>query len=161
MSQLEEYRDQIDAVDKELVALFRRRMDITAKVGQYKLERQMPVLDAARERRVMEARTAMVDDAALKADVAKLYGIYPQKGAIAVGSDADLILVEPCEPYPLTIAGLHEKTDYTPFEGWPLTARIRMTLARGCVVAEDGVFTGRRGAGRLLRRGLPAALGEL
>ena len=71
------------------------------------------------------------------ADVAKLYGIYPQKGAIAVGSDADLILVEPCEPYPLTIAGLHEKTDYTPFEGWPLTARIRMTLARGCVVAED------------------------
>lgn len=95
------------------------------------------------------------------ADVAKLYGIYPQKGAIAVGSDADLILVEPCEPYPLTIACLHEKTDYTPFEGWPLTARIRMTLARGCVVAEDGVFTGRRGAGRLLRRGLPAALGEL
>ena len=95
------------------------------------------------------------------ADVAKLYGIYPQKGAIAIGSDADLILVEPCEPYPLTIAGLHEKTDYTPFEGWPLTARIRMTLARGCVVAEDGVFTGRRGAGRLLRRGLPAALGEL
>ena len=73
MSQLEEYRDQIDAVDKELVALFRRRMDITAKVGQYKLERQMPVLDAARERRVVEARTAMVDDATLKADVAELY----------------------------------------------------------------------------------------
>ena len=42
MSQLEEYRDQIDAVDRELVELFRRRMDITAKVGQYKLERQMP-----------------------------------------------------------------------------------------------------------------------
>ena len=37
MSQLEEYRDQIDAVDRELVALFRRRMDITARVGQYKL----------------------------------------------------------------------------------------------------------------------------
>ena len=73
MSQLEEYRDQIDAVDRELVELFRRRMDITAKVGQYKLERQMPVLDAARERRVVEARTAMVEDAALKADVAELY----------------------------------------------------------------------------------------
>ncbi len=73
MSQLEEYRDQIDAVDRELVALFRRRMDITAKVGQYKLERQMPVLDAARERRVVEARTAMVEEAALKADVAELY----------------------------------------------------------------------------------------
>lgn len=94
-------------------------------------------------------------------DVAKVYGLYPQKGRIAVGSDADLILVEPCEPYPLTIRDLHEKSDYTPFEGLPLTARIRMTVARGNVVAENGAFTGRRGGGRLLQRGLPASLGEL
>lgn len=94
-------------------------------------------------------------------DVAKLYGLYPQKGTVAVGSDADLILVEPCAPYPLTAAELHEQSDYTPFEGLMLSSRIRMTVARGAVVAENGEFTGKRGSGRLLKRGLPAGIDEL
>ena len=73
MSQLEDYRAQIDAVDAELVALFRRRMEITGKVGEYKLKNHFPVLDAARERELLAKKAAMVDDALLKADVATLY----------------------------------------------------------------------------------------
>ena len=80
---------------------------------------------------------------------------------MAAGCDADLILVEPCAPYPLTIRDLHEKTDYTPFEGLMLQQRIRMTIARGRIVAENGAFTGRRGDGRLLHRGLPASVEAL
>lgn len=94
-------------------------------------------------------------------DVAKLYGIYPQKGTIAVGSDADLMLVEPCAPYPLTVKDLHEKSDYTPFEGMPLDHRVTITAANGRVIAENGEFCGTRGAGRFLRRGLPAELSAL
>lgn len=97
----------------------------------------------------------------LSTDAAKVYGIYPRKGAIAVGSDADLALVEPCEPYRLTAGDLHEKSDYTPFEGTTLRHRVRMTIANGCVIAENGEFYGKKGAGRFLKRGQPAALSAL
>ncbi len=97
----------------------------------------------------------------LSTDVAKIYGIYPQKGTIGVGSDADIVLAEDCAPYPLLAGNLHEKSDYTPFEGMMLHQRIRMTIANGKVIAEDGVFTGKRGAGRFLQRKRPAQLCEL
>lgn len=73
MSELEDYRRQIDEVDARLVDLFRRRMDITGKVGEYKLARQIPVLDAQREREVLGKKAAMIDDPLLKADVATLF----------------------------------------------------------------------------------------
>ena len=73
MSELEDYRCQIDEVDAQLVELFRRRMDITGKVGEYKLARQIPVLDAQREREVLAKKAAMTDDPLLKADVATLF----------------------------------------------------------------------------------------
>lgn len=73
MTELEQYRQEIDAIDGELVGLFLRRMEITGKVGAYKKERGMPVLDAEREKRVIAAKTALTDDPARKADVAALY----------------------------------------------------------------------------------------
>ena len=73
MSELEDYRRQIDEVDAQLVDLFRRRMDITRRVGEYKQARGVPVLDAAREREVLAKKAAMVDDPLLKADVATLF----------------------------------------------------------------------------------------
>ncbi len=73
MTELEQYRAQIDAVDEKLVALFEERMAITGKVGSYKLQNHIPVLDARREREVLAAKTALVADPALKADVATLY----------------------------------------------------------------------------------------
>lgn len=97
----------------------------------------------------------------LSTDVAKTYGIYPQKGTIRVGSDADMILVERCAPYHLHVDQLHEKSDYTPFEGVSLDYRIVTTIANGQVIMHDGEFLGKKGSGRLLRRGLPADLTAL
>ena len=97
----------------------------------------------------------------LSTDVAKMYGIYPKKGVIRVGSDADLFLEEPCAPYALTASMLHEKTDYTPFEGLMLDRKVGMTVSRGEIIAEHNTFTGERKRGRLLFRGLPGSIAEL
>lgn len=73
MPELEEYRGRIDAIDRELVQLFLKRMEVTGKVGEYKKERGIPVLDAARERRVIAAKARATDDPLRKADLAELY----------------------------------------------------------------------------------------
>ncbi|MBM6939606.1 bifunctional chorismate mutase/prephenate dehydratase [Pseudoflavonifractor phocaeensis] len=73
MTQLEQYRREIDRIDRELVALFLERMAVTGQVGVYKQQRGIPVLDAQREKEVIAAKTAMTDDPARKADLAHLY----------------------------------------------------------------------------------------
>lgn len=73
MSPLEEYRGQIDAIDSQLAKLFLERMSVTKKVGEYKMEQGLPVLDSARERQVIAAKAALTDDPAGKADLAELY----------------------------------------------------------------------------------------
>lgn len=73
MSQLDQYRQQIDAIDAELVQLFLKRMAVTQKVGEYKKEQGLPVLDSQREKQVIAAKTALTPDPAAKADVAALY----------------------------------------------------------------------------------------
>ena len=73
MTELEQYRNQIDAIDSELVKLFLRRVEVTDKVGRYKQERGIPVLDAERERQVIAAKTALAGDPGSRADVAALY----------------------------------------------------------------------------------------
>ena len=73
MSQLDQYRQQIDAIDAELVQLFLKRMAVTQKVGEYKKEQGLPVLDSQREKQVIAAKTALTPDPATKADVAALY----------------------------------------------------------------------------------------
>ena len=73
MSELEEYRRQIDEIDAQLVELFLKRMDVTGRVGAYKQAHGVPVLDAEREKQVVAAKTALTDDPARRADVAGLY----------------------------------------------------------------------------------------
>lgn len=73
MDELAACRAQIDEVDRAMVRLFEERMAITQKVGEYKLSRGLPVLDAPREREVLSAKAALVSDRALKADVVTLY----------------------------------------------------------------------------------------
>lgn len=73
MTQLEQYRQQIDTIDADLVALFLKRMEITGKVGEWKQKNGIPVLDAARERRVIAAKTALTSEANRRADLAELY----------------------------------------------------------------------------------------
>lgn len=73
MTELEQYRQEIDRIDGELVQLFLERMAVTGKVGEYKQRAGIPVLDAGREKQVIAAKTALTDAPARKADVAALY----------------------------------------------------------------------------------------
>ena len=66
-------RGQIDIIDRQMVSLFRQRMEVAKDVAAYKIANGVPVLDPERERQVLEAKAAMVEDPQLKTDVAKLY----------------------------------------------------------------------------------------
>jgi dihydropyrimidinase len=85
---------------------------------------------------------------------AKTYGLYPRKGTIAVGADADIALWDPGREVTLSQSLLHHGADYTPYEGfkvkgWPVT-----TILRGRVVVDQGTLTGAKGFGIYLPRGL-------
>ncbi len=89
-------------------------------------------------------------------NAAKIYGLYPRKGTIAVGSDADIAIWDPEREVTISIDMLHDNMDYTPYEGrrvkgWPVT-----TLSRGEVVWDDGKVLGQPGRGRFLKCDLPA-----
>ena len=86
---------------------------------------------------------------------AKLFGLYPQKGTIAAGSDADIVLIDPNKKGIVTHDLLHENVDYTPYEGVKLKGYPTLTLSRGRIVADNGRFTGKKGQGRFIQRHLP------
>ena len=83
-------------------------------------------------------------------DPAKIYGLYPRKGTICVGADADIVIWD--TEHSLTIRNdrLHHNVDYTPYEGRELHAWPALTLCRGKVVYRDGKFTGHAGYGKFL-----------
>ncbi len=84
-----------------------------------------------------------------------LYGAYPQKGCLQPGSDADIVLLRPGQKQLLTASMLHEKTDYTPFEGLELHMTVEKTIACGKVLMENGSDISVPGAGKRLYRKLP------
>jgi dihydropyrimidinase len=85
---------------------------------------------------------------------AKMYGLYPKKGAIAVGFDADIVLWDANRKQVIRQDVLHHGADYTPYEGLAVTGWPVMTILRGKVVAEEGKILGEPGDGSFLRRGL-------
>ena len=91
-------------------------------------------------------------------NAAKLYGIHPRKGTIAVGSDADLVLWDPERKVTLSHDMLHDRCDYTPYEGRSFTGWPVMTLSRGTVLWDDGEVTAPAGHGRFLARGTSSAV---
>ncbi len=83
---------------------------------------------------------------------ARLFGLYPSKGTIAPGSDADLVLFDPHQEVTISADTLHQNCDYTPFEGWQVTGWPRFVLGRGEIIVGDGQFVGSRGRGNYLSR---------
>jgi dihydropyrimidinase len=83
---------------------------------------------------------------------AKIYGLYPRKGSIAVGFDADIALWDPNRRETIRQEILHHGPDYTPWEGFQVTGWPVMTIARGEVVAEEGRIVGHKGRGEILER---------
>lgn len=83
---------------------------------------------------------------------AKLFGLYPRKGTIAVGSDADLVIFDAGEKHVISAKTHHMRVDYSMFEGIEVTGVPKTVISRGRVVIEKGKFQGRAGAGEFLRR---------
>lgn len=87
------------------------------------------------------------------ANPARVAGLYPRKGAIREGSDADLVILDPDREWTLTTDALHGNSDYTCYEGRKVRGRIERVLLRGKTIVSDGEFVGARGDGQYLRRG--------
>ena len=83
---------------------------------------------------------------------AKLFGMYPRKGAIAVGSDADIVVYDPKAKRTISAKTHHMDVDYSCYEGRTVQGRSDIVLSRGTVIVRDGEFTGRRGYGRFIKR---------
>jgi len=83
---------------------------------------------------------------------AKLFGLYPRKGTIAVGSDADLVIFDPNEEQVISAKTHHMRVDYSMFEGIRTKGAPKTVLSRGRAIIDSGKFVGRPGAGQFLRR---------
>jgi dihydropyrimidinase len=85
---------------------------------------------------------------------ARMFGLYPRKGVIAPGADADIVLYDPAAAQVLSAATHHMNVDYSAYEGLSITGKVAMTMSRGRVIVADGEFTGPAGHGAFLPRGL-------
>jgi dihydropyrimidinase len=84
---------------------------------------------------------------------AKMFGLYPQKGTIAVGSDADIVILDPGRPHVISAATHHMNVDYSAWEGYEVTGSVVKVLSRGRLIVDDGEYLGSKGDGSYLRRG--------
>jgi dihydropyrimidinase len=85
---------------------------------------------------------------------ARIFGLYPRKGTISAGSDADIVIYDPAASQVLSAATHHMAVDYSAFEGMQVTGRVVTTLSRGRVIVNDGTFLGESGHGKFLPRDL-------
>jgi dihydropyrimidinase len=83
---------------------------------------------------------------------ARLFGMYPRKGAIAVGSEADIVVYDPNAIRTISARPHHMDVDYSCYVGRKVQGRSDVVLSRGSVVVRNGEFTGRKGHGRFVKR---------
>ncbi|HLL73788.1 MAG TPA: dihydropyrimidinase [Pyrinomonadaceae bacterium] len=89
---------------------------------------------------------------------AKMFGLFPRKGTIAVGSDADIVIFDPEREQTISAKTHHMNVDYSAYEGRKVRGAVETVLSRGQVVIENGEFKGRDGAGQFLKRGTCVAI---
>ncbi|MGC4122389.1 MAG: dihydropyrimidinase [Myxococcales bacterium] len=83
---------------------------------------------------------------------AKIFGLYPRKGALVPGADADVVVWDPERTQSLAASALHMRTDYSPYEGRTVKGAPALVFSRGEAIVEDGRWQGRAGRGRFLKR---------
>ncbi len=83
---------------------------------------------------------------------AKMFGMYPRKGAIAVGSDADIVLWDPNADHTISASTHHMRVDYSMFEGWKVKGNAATVLSRGQVIVDNNTWLGKAGYGRFVKR---------
>lgn len=84
---------------------------------------------------------------------AKVGGVYPQKGTLSVGSDADIVIFDPKKKWTMTKKKMYGAADYTCYEGREIEGKIDLVMQRGKILVKDGEFLGERGDGKYLKRG--------
>ncbi len=87
---------------------------------------------------------------ALMENPAKIFGLYPQKGVLAVGSDADVIVLDPQKKWYIHAENLHSTAGWTPYEGMELRGSVETTIVRGKIVYQNGEIIGEKGYGRFI-----------
>jgi dihydropyrimidinase len=85
-------------------------------------------------------------------NAAKAFGMYPRKGTIAVGSDADVVIFDPNEKHTLSAATHHMNVDYSGYEGWEVTGKVKTVLLRGKVAIDDNNCLVEKGYGQFIKR---------
>ena len=83
---------------------------------------------------------------------AKIFGMFPQKGTIGIGSDADVVIFDPEEKHTIKAASHHMNVDYSAYEGWQLTGKVKTVVLRGTVAIENGACTIGKGFGKFIKR---------
>ena len=91
-------------------------------------------------------------------NASKIFGLYPKKGSIIVGGDADLVVFDPNKEVKVTKGILHENVDYTPYEGFELKGYPRATFSRGQLIAENQEYVGESKRGEFVKRNSPEIL---
>ncbi len=84
---------------------------------------------------------------------AKLFGLYPKKGTIAIGSDADLVIFDPNEIWTIRASKHHSRIDYSMFEGREVTGRVKKVFLRGQMIVDGDDWLGKAGMGQFIKRG--------
>ena len=84
---------------------------------------------------------------------AKIFGLYPRKGALVPGADADIVIWDPEKKMKYGVAHSHQRTDYNLYEGWKLTGYPEKVFLRGKMIVDGDEWKGKRGDGRFLKRG--------
>ena len=86
---------------------------------------------------------------------AKIMGMFPKKGTIAVGSDADIVIWDPRSTSTISAKTHHMRVDYNPYEGRKVKGKASVVLSRGEVIVQKDKFVGKKGRGRFIKRGSP------
>ncbi|CCX58250.1 putative uncharacterized protein [Blautia hydrogenotrophica CAG:147] len=86
----------------------------------------------------------------MAAQPSKIFGLYPRKGCIQPGADADLTIVDMEKEWTVTHEEMYSKTKYTPYDGFQLKGKPVMTIVMGSIVMEDGKIVGKPGHGRMV-----------
>ena len=114
------------------------------------LETRLPLLFSEG---VLKGRITLNEFVALTStNASRIYGLYPRKGSLAIGSDADITIWDPKWERTITHNMLHDNMDYTPYEGMEVTGWPRTVIIRGRVAVEDETLKLDRGAGEFLKR---------
>ena len=85
-------------------------------------------------------------------NAAKIFGMFPCKGTIGIGSDADIIIFDPNQKHKITFKTHHMNVDYSAYEGWEVTGKVRTVILRGQVAIEEGKCLVKKGFGKFIKR---------